>query len=112
MKQLCPHIVKTHPYGPNSLRFDHFGEEDSGVEMRAEVGLLSRNVLIRGEMESACYPPNPCDEVDYDTFGGHIIAKYAHCAFCNISANLQCSGKISPHFEWSMQNCGRWASWE
>ena len=44
--------------------------------MRAEVGLLSRNVVIRGEMESACYPPNPCDEVDYDTFGGHIIAKY------------------------------------
>ena len=43
--------------------------------MRAEVGLLSRNVVIRGEMESACYPPNPCDEVDYDTFGGHIIAK-------------------------------------
>ena len=63
--------------GLNSLlRFDHFGEDDSGVEMRAEVGLLSRNVVIRGEMESTCYPPNPCDEVDYDTFGGHIIAKY------------------------------------
>ena len=59
----------------DSFRFDHFGEVDSGVDMRAEVGLLSRNVVIRGEMESACYPPNPCDEVDYDTFGGHIIAK-------------------------------------
>ena len=73
-----------------SLRFDHFGEEDSGIDMRAEVGLilisltqffsevglLSRNVVIRGEMESSCYPPNPCEEVDYDTFGGHIIAKY------------------------------------
>merc|ERR1712013_747398 len=58
------------------LRFDHFGEVDSGVEMRAEVGLLSRNVVIRGEMESSCYPPNPCEEVTYDTFGGHIIAKY------------------------------------
>ena len=44
--------------------------------MRAEVGLLSRNVVIRGEMESSCYPPNPCEEVAYDTFGGHIIAKY------------------------------------
>ena len=43
--------------------------------MRAEVGLLSRNVVIRGEMESLCYPPNPCEEVTYDTFGGHIIAK-------------------------------------
>ena len=64
----------------DSSRFDHFGEEDSGVDMRAEVGLLSRNVVIRGEMESACYPPNPCDEVDYDTFGGHIIAKYANLA--------------------------------
>ena len=43
--------------------------------MRAEVGLLSRNIVIRGEMESACYTPNPCDAVDYDTFGGHVIAK-------------------------------------
>ena len=80
--------------------------------MRAEVGLLSRNVVIRGEMESACYPPNPCDEVDYDTFGGHIIAKYVHHT-CNIFyTNLGYLGKISPHSEWSMQNFGRWGSWE
>ena len=70
--KLFEDVAKTHL---DSFRFDHFGEEDSGVDMRAEVGLLSRNVVIRGEMESACYPPNPCDEVDYDTFGGHIIAK-------------------------------------
>ena len=46
------------------------------VSFFSEVGLLSRNVVIRGEMESSCYPPNPCEELDYDTFGGHIIAKY------------------------------------
>ena len=57
------------------LKFNHFGEEDSGVAMQAEVGLLSRNIVIRGEMEASCYEPNPCDEFFFDTFGGHIIAR-------------------------------------
>jgi hypothetical protein len=57
------------------LQHDHFGNEESGVKMQAEVGLLSRNIVIRGEMERFCYAPNPCDEVDYDTFGGHVIAR-------------------------------------
>ena len=64
------------------LRFDHFGEEDGGVAMQAEVGLLSRNIVIRGEMEAACYEPNPCDEFDFDTFGGHIIARSAEYHVC------------------------------
>jgi len=76
------------------LRFDHFGEEESGVDMRAEVGLLSRNVVIRGEMESACYPPNPCDEVDYDTFGGHIIAKKDFSTFRVEHAELRQMGQL------------------
>ena len=57
--------------------------------MRAEVGLLSRNVVIRGEMESSCYPPNPCEEVTYDTFGGHIIAKYDCKQYSSIICHLQ-----------------------
>ena len=57
--------------------------------MRAEVGLLSRNVVIRGEMESSCYPPNPCNEVTYDTFGGHIIAKYDCKQYSSIICHLQ-----------------------
>ena len=40
--------------------------------MRAEVGLLSRNIRIHGELEESCYDDNLCDYFNYDTFGGHI----------------------------------------
>ncbi|XP_043409826.1 cell migration-inducing and hyaluronan-binding protein isoform X3 [Prionailurus bengalensis] len=52
----------------------HIGEEIDGVDMRAEVGLLSRNIVVRGEMEDRCYPYSNhiCSFFDFDTFGGHI----------------------------------------
>lgn len=52
----------------------HMGEEVDGVDMRAEVGLLSRNIVVRGEVEPACYPytPHVCNFFHFDTFGGHI----------------------------------------
>lgn len=52
----------------------HVGEEVDGVDMRAEVGLLSRNIVVMGEMEDACYPyaKHVCSFFDFDTFGGHI----------------------------------------
>ncbi|XP_043846286.1 cell migration-inducing and hyaluronan-binding protein [Dromiciops gliroides] len=52
----------------------HIGEEIDGVDMRAEVGLLSRNILIMGETERKCYPYKNqiCNFFDFDTFGGHI----------------------------------------
>ncbi|XP_068131333.1 inactive cell surface hyaluronidase CEMIP2-like [Hyperolius riggenbachi] len=50
----------------------HIGEVIDGIDMRAEVGLLTRNILIRGEMEDACYGNNYCQFFSYDTFGGHI----------------------------------------
>ena len=37
--------------------------------MRAEVGLLTRNILIQGEMEDVCYG-DLCEWFDVDTFGG------------------------------------------
>ncbi|XP_027242158.1 cell migration-inducing and hyaluronan-binding protein-like [Cricetulus griseus] len=42
--------------------------------MRAEVGLLTRNIVVMGEMEDQCYPytSHICDFFDFDTFGGHI----------------------------------------
>lgn len=42
--------------------------------MRAEVGLLTRNIVVMGEMEDRCYPYSNhiCDFFDFDTFGGHI----------------------------------------
>ncbi|XP_043207482.1 cell surface hyaluronidase-like [Amphibalanus amphitrite] len=52
--------------------FTHWGEVTNGVNMKAEVGILSRNVRFHGEMENACYGGNLCDTFDYDTYGGHI----------------------------------------
>lgn len=50
------------------------GEVVDGVDMRAEVGLLSRNVAVMGEMEQQCYEYSSklCSFFDFDTFGGHI----------------------------------------
>ncbi|XP_027427033.1 cell migration-inducing and hyaluronan-binding protein isoform X3 [Zalophus californianus] len=68
----------------------HIGEEIDGVDMRAEVGLLSRNIVVMGEMEDRCYPYNNhvCNFFNFDTFGGHIKVKdvvgynsLGHCFF-------------------------------
>lgn len=52
----------------------HVGEVIDGVDMRAEVGLLSHNVVVMGEMEGTCYEYSSklCSFFDFDTFGGHI----------------------------------------
>lgn len=44
------------------------------MDMRAEVGLLTRNIVVMGEMEDSCYPYSShiCSFFDFDTFGGHI----------------------------------------
>ena len=52
--------------------FTHWGEVTDGVDMRAEVGVLTRNVRFHGQMEEECYGGNLCDDYDYDTFGGQI----------------------------------------
>ncbi|KAL2781357.1 cell surface hyaluronidase isoform b [Daubentonia madagascariensis] len=56
-------------------QFLHMGEIIDGVDMRAEVGILTRNVVIQGEMEDSCYAENQCHFFDYDTFGGHVMIK-------------------------------------
>ncbi|KAF0314127.1 Cell surface hyaluronidase [Amphibalanus amphitrite] len=52
--------------------YTHWGEVTDGVEMQAEVGMLTRNVRFHGQMEDSCYGGNQCDIFDYDTFGGQI----------------------------------------
>uniref|UniRef100_A0A2K6TR87 hyaluronoglucosaminidase n=1 Tax=Saimiri boliviensis boliviensis TaxID=39432 RepID=A0A2K6TR87_SAIBB len=54
-------------------QFLHMGEIIDGVDMRAEVGILTRNVVIQGEVEDSCYAENQCQFFDYDTFGGHVM---------------------------------------
>ena len=52
--------------------FTHWGEVTDGIDMRAEVGVLTRNVRFHGQMEEECYGDNLCDVFDVDTFGGQI----------------------------------------
>ena len=63
-----------------AVRFTHFGEVWETIDMRAEVGLLSRNIKISGDIETG---KEPClgelsdcldAEDDFDFFGGHIMA--------------------------------------
>ena len=59
----------------------HYGEMvEDRVDERGEVALLTRNIVIRGEMASKCPESNEnCKEFDYDTFGGHV--KVMHFTF-------------------------------
>ncbi|CAH1266051.1 TMEM2 [Branchiostoma lanceolatum] len=53
-------------------KYTHFGEVSDEVDMRGEVGLLTRNVKFQGEVEDSCYGDNFCQFFDYDTYGGHL----------------------------------------
>ncbi|XP_036594045.1 cell surface hyaluronidase isoform X3 [Trichosurus vulpecula] len=68
----CPECDNYEVKVRETPKFLHMGEIVDGVDMRAEVGVLSRNVVIRGEMEASCYADNQCQFFSYDTFGGHI----------------------------------------
>lgn len=54
----------------------HWGEIIDGVDERAEVALLTRNIVIEGAVQPSCPSSNNnCDTFDWDTFGGHIKVK-------------------------------------
>ena len=53
-----------------SLEYMHFGEITYGVDERAEVGLLTRNIVVRG-----------ADNAGDATMGGHTIAQWGIKAF-------------------------------
>lgn len=59
-----------------NLLYPHFGKIIQDVDMRAEVGVLTRNVKIHGEMEDQCYDTelNKCRRFPFDTFGGQTKA--------------------------------------
>ncbi|XP_072554374.1 cell migration-inducing and hyaluronan-binding protein-like isoform X1 [Paramormyrops kingsleyae] len=75
--------------------FVHMGEVVDGVDMRAEVGLLSRNILIRGEMEDGCYGSEACKFFQFDTFGGHIKVERGFKAMHMQGVELQHMGQQS-----------------
>ncbi|KAH0628271.1 hypothetical protein JD844_009180 [Phrynosoma platyrhinos] len=68
----CPECSKYQIKVRETPQFHHIGEIIDGVDMRAEVGVLTRNILIKGEMEDSCYTGKECRFFNYDTFGGHI----------------------------------------
>ncbi|XP_050165874.1 cell surface hyaluronidase-like isoform X1 [Myiozetetes cayanensis] len=68
----CPECKSNQVKIDGSPLYLHIGEIIDGVDMRAEVGLLTRNILIQGEMEDSCYGQNQCQFFSFDTFGGHI----------------------------------------
>ncbi|KAK4815349.1 hypothetical protein QYF61_000181 [Mycteria americana] len=68
----CPECTKHQVKVKENPQFPHVGEVIDGVDMRAEVGVLTRNILIKGETENTCYREKECQFFNYDTFGGHI----------------------------------------
>ncbi|CAO2584977.1 Cell surface hyaluronidase [Lemmus lemmus] len=69
----CPECSRFQVKVKETPQFLHVGEIIDGIDMRAEVGILTRNVVIQGEMEASCYAENQCQFFDYDTFGGHVM---------------------------------------
>ncbi|XP_039217617.1 cell surface hyaluronidase isoform X1 [Crotalus tigris] len=68
----CPECNKYQVKVKEMPQFLHMGEIVDGVDMRAEVGILTRNIIITGKMEDSCYTGKDCRFFSYDTFGGHI----------------------------------------
>ncbi|XP_051002201.1 cell surface hyaluronidase [Acomys russatus] len=69
----CPECSRFQVKVKETPQYLHVGEIIDGIDMRAEVGVLTRNVVIQGEMEDSCYAENQCQFFDYDTFGGHVM---------------------------------------
>uniref|UniRef100_A0A8C7DEQ2 hyaluronoglucosaminidase n=1 Tax=Oncorhynchus kisutch TaxID=8019 RepID=A0A8C7DEQ2_ONCKI len=78
----CPHCTSRQVRVQGEPQFGHMGEIVDGMDMRAEVALLSRNILIYGEMENTCYGNNWCQFFGHDTYGGHIKV----CIFGNFTS--------------------------
>ncbi|XP_043933872.1 cell surface hyaluronidase-like isoform X2 [Protopterus annectens] len=81
----------------------HMGEIVDGVDMRAEVGLLTRNIVIKGEVEDHCYGDNHCQFFKYDTFGGQIkIQRNFHSVHLSgielVNMGQQVMGSYPVHF--------------
>ncbi|KAK7098321.1 cell surface hyaluronidase CEMIP2-like isoform X2 [Littorina saxatilis] len=61
----------------DAFQYLHFGNFTYNVDERAEVAILTRNILIEGVMEKECYGNNKdeeklCKKFYEDTFGGHV----------------------------------------
>uniref|UniRef100_A0A3Q4GGR5 Cell migration inducing hyaluronidase 1 n=1 Tax=Neolamprologus brichardi TaxID=32507 RepID=A0A3Q4GGR5_NEOBR len=89
----CPTCASNQLKVRGKANFIHMGEEVDGVDMRAEVGLLSRNILLRGEMEPGCYGNEACKFFNFDTFGGHLKVEHGFRAVHISGMELQHMGQ-------------------
>ncbi|KAL8565391.1 hypothetical protein ACOMHN_029086 [Nucella lapillus] len=81
----CPTCQPDEVRVEGGFKFMHYGKITFGVDERAEVGLLSRSVVVEGEVEERCYSRNKveeslCDKFGEDTYGGHILAELGTAA--------------------------------
>ncbi|XP_018620469.1 cell migration-inducing and hyaluronan-binding protein-like isoform X1 [Scleropages formosus] len=91
----CPTCSSNQVKVQGKAAYLHMGEEVDGVDMRAEVGLLTRNILIQGEMEPRCYGSEACEFFHFDTFGGHIKVEHGFKAFHMQGVELMHMGQQS-----------------
>ncbi|XP_066283939.1 inactive cell surface hyaluronidase CEMIP2-like [Branchiostoma lanceolatum] len=68
----CPECSSHQVKISGQIKYNHFGEITDEVDLRGEVGLLTRNIKFQGEVEDSCYGDNRCQFFDYDTYGGHL----------------------------------------
>ena len=63
----------------DELSHTHFGMILNNVDMRGEVALLTRNIVIEAETQPICPQQNGnCDQTgNLDTFGGHVKVFYS-----------------------------------
>ncbi|XP_060573519.1 cell surface hyaluronidase-like [Ruditapes philippinarum] len=61
-------------------KYEHWGTIINRVDERGEVALLTRNIVIEGEVEDNCVQSNGnCNKYKSDTFGGHFKVKDNVC---------------------------------
>ena len=78
------------------LQYTHYSDIYETIEMRAEVGLLTRNILIRGETGGTCSDDSAaCQAMGFDNFGGHTKAIQGFKAYNIEGAELTNMGQSS-----------------
>ncbi|XP_041376680.1 cell surface hyaluronidase-like [Gigantopelta aegis] len=75
----CPECANNEIKLDHEAEYMHYGQITFGVDERAEVALLTRNILVKGTLEKECYVTDNdpkdaelCGFFNEDTFGGHF----------------------------------------
>uniref|UniRef100_A0A8C3AU20 hyaluronoglucosaminidase n=1 Tax=Cyclopterus lumpus TaxID=8103 RepID=A0A8C3AU20_CYCLU len=97
-----------HKFEAKVPQYNHVGEIIDGVDMRAEVALLSRNILIYGEMENSCYGNNLCQFYSHDTYGGHIkiVANFSSVHLSHVELKNMGQQAEQGHYPLHFHMCG------